>query len=106
MSADAWPSEWEPITPETNAAADALLERMKRAAGAGFRPEHRGTDGQGAVSFEWWRDKKTLTLYADPDCSTAWMTAAGPDALHEMDAGSNPDDAKLAALWAWLETCP
>lgn len=36
---------------------------------------HVGTDGEGGISFEWWRKDNCLTIYANSDGTTEIMLA-------------------------------
>lgn len=90
------------IAPETVAAAKRLITRVHRLVfkhGLAWMVPHIGSDGEGAVSFEWWNGRSSLTLYAYADDSTESLFAWGVDIENEMESGENPADDQILNLW-------
>lgn len=98
-------ADWTFITPETVAAAKDLAARYYFAiaeAGELWQPVHVSSDAEGGISFEWWNEDRTLTLFTHPDQSTSYLFAWGLNIWTEMETGENPDDSLLLSLWLRL----
>lgn len=95
-------ANWEWIAPETVRAAQRLLTRiygLVHQYGLTWLSPHVGSDGEGAISFEWWRGAHNLTLYAYADGSSESLLAWGPDTESQMETGQRPSDEQLVGLW-------
>lgn len=60
------------------------------------------TDGDGDVSFEWWRGEHLLQITIEPSGNVETLRAWGPHIWEEMESGSEPSERDLVELWNWL----
>jgi hypothetical protein len=98
-------AEWTPITIEATATAKQLLTRLYDVVaehGELWQSPHVASDAEGAITFEWWRGTRTLTLFAYSDQTTSYLLAWGLNIWTEMETGDNPDNARLFELWLRL----
>jgi len=58
-------------------------------------------DAEGEVVFEWWCDKKKLTVYIG-DESAEYIQIGGPDIHSEMSDGDAEPISACRSLWLWL----
>ena len=95
-------ANWLPITAETVIEAQTLIARVHELVYAGglvWQVPHVGSDGDGAISFEWWRRNQTLTLYAYADGSTESLLAWGADVFSAMESAENLTDEQIVSVW-------
>lgn len=60
------------------------------------------TDGDGDVSFEWWRREHLLQITIEPSGHVETLSAWGPHIWQDMKSGSEPSERDLVELWTWL----
>lgn len=58
-------------------------------------------DGNGNVTFEWWHDRRKITLYLTPN-SAEYVRVWGSDVNLEMDEGDANTPESRRFLWSWL----
>ena len=95
-------ANWETVATETVVAAQSLVARVHGLVhqhGLTWMAPHVSSDGQGAISFEWWRGPRSLTLYAYADGVTESLLAWGADMVSQMESQDNPSDEQICALW-------
>lgn len=60
------------------------------------------TNGDGDVSFEWWRDEHLLQISMESSGEVEYLRAWGPHIWQEMESGEQPSARELVELWNWL----
>ncbi|MBP8292130.1 MAG: hypothetical protein KAX65_05115 [Caldilineaceae bacterium] len=98
-------AEWMAVTAETVAAAKVLIANYYREVAKAdylWSMPHVSSDAEGSVTFEWWHNHISLTLYVHPDQSTSYLFAWGLNIWTEMETGENPDEAQRLNLWRRL----
>jgi len=98
-------AEWVDITAETVIAAKILItsyyHELAKAGYLWIMP-HVSSDAEGGITFEWWHNHFSLTLYVHPDRSSSYLLAWGLDIWSEMETGENPDQTQRLELWRRL----
>jgi hypothetical protein len=59
------------------------------------------SDEDGDVTFEWWKERRKLTVYVSPETAEYVQVEKGDTALSMKD-GSIDTHEKRRALWCWL----
>ncbi len=57
--------------------------------------------GDGGVMFEWWHDKRKLTVYIG-DGEARFLRVWGPNIESEMQDGTAEPASTLLPIWSWL----
>lgn len=94
-------------SPETLAYAHealALLQASALARGLAWTEPHIGCNERGQVTLEWWRDKKTLTVFVRSKSEMDYLKSWGADIVSEMEDGELTRIADFVALSHWLYT--
>jgi hypothetical protein len=90
----------EPIKPETITFAKQLGNKI--ATELYLLPVQSGvhvsSDGEGEISFEIWKDKKTLTFYTNETGESTWLYAWGDDPNEQMIEGRVNDNLIIERL--------
>jgi hypothetical protein len=92
--------DWEPVTASTVAAARKLVVQLSHAlvkAQGVWRSPHVASDGEGAITLEWWHGDRSLTLYVREQGNPAYLLAWGTDMWNQMESG------ELRTVKQWLE---
>ena len=75
--------------------ADVLLNKLI------WRDPHVSANEDGNVTFEWWHEDRSLTVYVEPD-HTWYVTSWGADVMSEMDDGTADSAEERQDVWKWL----
>ena len=91
-------------TAEAVRSAREWLRKLARAAdssGAAWAPPHISASEDGAVTFEWWRADRKITLYFS-DAAPEFLKVWGPHIFEEMESGTLGTFDTYRDLWLWL----
>lgn len=97
--------DWEPILPAVAAAATNMLARFAYAIGTPlpkYAVPHVSSDGEGGITFEWWKGARSLVIFVRADGSSGALLAWGPDIEQDMESIEEPTDAQIANYWRRL----
>ena len=80
--------DFNPIQFQTVNAAQTFITRFFLLIvndGQNWVSPHITTEGDGGISFEWWRKEKVLTIFVDPSGSIESLKTWGPNIWDEME---------------------
>ena len=97
--------DWATIDPAEIEKSVLLINRFMDAIGQPYQRSanpHISSDGEGGITFEWWKDARSLTLFTRADGSSGLLLAWGVNIEAEMDSIEEPTDAQMREYWRRL----